>query len=100
MGVDPHGHIIKVARTLLDWSQQELADRARCHVTTVSSLERNEIVPIEGTREKIVEALKDAGVEFVQRDNEKGAGVRFKTIDVEVAVTTKPYVKRASPKRS
>jgi ribosome-binding protein aMBF1 (putative translation factor) len=69
---------IRAARALLDWSQPELADRAGVHVNSIKSFERRRSAPIWTTMAKIERALKKAGIEFIDADDSRGSGVRFK----------------------
>lgn len=70
---------IKAARSLLDWSQTDLADASGVSEPTIKRLEaqgdllggRNE------TAQKIIHALQSGGIEFIP-ENGGGAGVRLK----------------------
>jgi transcriptional regulator with XRE-family HTH domain len=66
----------RAARGLLDWTQQELADRAGVGVVTVRQFEGELNEPRRATLEVIGRALEAAGVEFIQ-ENGGGPGVRF-----------------------
>jgi transcriptional regulator with XRE-family HTH domain len=72
---------IKAARSLLGWSQDDLAEQSGVSKPTIGRLESidsNE--PIGGrpeTGEALVGALEKAGVEFIS-ENGGGAGVRLK----------------------
>jgi transcriptional regulator with XRE-family HTH domain len=71
---------IKAARSLLGWSQDDLAEHSGVSKPTIGRLESidsNE--PIGGrpeTGEALVAALEKAGVEFIP-ENGGGAGVRL-----------------------
>ena len=67
----------RAARGLLDWTQQELADRAGVGIVTVRQLEGGLNEPRRATLEVIKRALEAAGVEFIQ-ENGGGAGVRLR----------------------
>ena len=70
---------IKAARALLAWSQEDLASAAGISLPTIKRLESLD-GPLGGRNEtgnKIVTALKDAGVEFIE-ENGGGAGVRLR----------------------
>lgn len=48
---------IKIERVKLEISQEELADRANLHRTTMSKIERKEMMPTIETAAKIANAL-------------------------------------------
>lgn len=65
------------ARGLLDWSQQELAERARVGIVTVRAVEAGTHEPRPATLEVIRRAFESAGVEFID-ENGGGPGVRLR----------------------
>jgi predicted transcriptional regulator len=71
---------IKAARSLLGWSQDDLADHSGVSKPTIGRLEATDSdEPIGGrpeTGEALVAALEKAGVEFIP-ENGGGAGVRL-----------------------
>jgi len=67
----------RAARGLLDWTQQELADRARVGIVTVRQVEAGLTEPRRATLEVIRRALEGAGVEFIN-ENGGGPGVRLR----------------------
>lgn len=71
---------IKAARSLLGWSQDDLADRSGVSKPTIGRLESiDSDDPIAGrpeTGRALVAALEKAGVEFIP-ENGGGAGVRL-----------------------
>lgn len=69
---------VKAARALLGWSQEELARAAEVSIPTIKRLEANEgqLGGRHETSDKIREALRKAGVEFID-ENGGGAGVRL-----------------------
>jgi len=64
---------IRAARAMLDWSRQDLADRALVSVSTVRRLELGIGDYRVSSVEQIQKVLEDAGVEF----SGDGAGVRL-----------------------
>lgn len=72
---------IKAARSLLGWSQDDLAEQSGVSKPTIGRLESiDSDDPIGGrpeTGEALVAALQKAGVEFIP-ENGGGAGVRLK----------------------
>ena len=69
---------VKAARSLLAWSQEELATAADVSIPTIKRLEAQD-GPLGGRDEtgvKIRSALEKAGIEFID-ENGGGAGVRL-----------------------
>ncbi len=73
---------VKAARSLLAWSQDDLASRSGVSKPTIARLETadGDIGGYAGTRDKIIAALEAAGVEFIP-ENGGGAGVRLRRND-------------------
>jgi transcriptional regulator with XRE-family HTH domain len=67
----------RAARGLLEWSQQELAERAQVGVVTVHQLEASTSEPRRATLQAIRRAFEMAGVEFID-ENGGGPGVRLR----------------------
>ena len=67
----------RAARGLLDWSQQELADKAGIGIVTVRQLEAELSEPRRATLEVVRRAFEGAGVEFID-ENGGGPGVRLR----------------------
>jgi transcriptional regulator with XRE-family HTH domain len=70
---------LRAARSLLGWSQTELAEHAGLSLPTVKRVERESgdgPNVSEDAREKLRKALEKAGVEFIA-ENGGGAGVRL-----------------------
>ena len=67
----------RAARGLLDWTQQNLADRAGVGIVTVRQVEAGVSEPRKATLEVIRRALEGAGVEFID-ENGGGPGVRLR----------------------
>ncbi len=69
----------RAARALLDWSQQDLASRAKVARKTIADFELGQVRPYARTLRDVVAALEDAGVAFLPpEDQVVGAGVRLK----------------------
>ncbi|WP_346770814.1 helix-turn-helix domain-containing protein [Bradyrhizobium sp. 44] len=66
----------RAARGLLDWSQQELADRAKIGIVTVRQLEGGSHEPRRSTLQVVRLAFEAAGVQFIE-ENGGGPGVRL-----------------------
>jgi transcriptional regulator with XRE-family HTH domain len=67
----------RAARGLLDWTQQELAQKAGLGIVTVRQLEAGTHKPRRATLDVVRRAFERAGVEFIY-ENGGGAGVRFR----------------------
>ena len=63
---------IKAGRTVLGWSQTELAKRAGIARPTVARIESFSMQPKLDTAEKIKDALRKSGVEFSDHQPERG----------------------------
>ena len=63
---------IKAGRTVLGWSQTELAKRAGIARPTVARIESFIMQPKLDTAEKIKDALRKSGVEFSDHQPERG----------------------------
>jgi transcriptional regulator with XRE-family HTH domain len=70
---------IRAARSLLEWSQGQLAKVTGLSVNAISQNERGVATPQQKNLEKIQKALEDAGVEFLPQ-----SGVRRKDRIVEM----------------
>ena len=70
---------LKAARTLIGWSQEELASAAGISLPTIKRLEAAEGIlgGRETTARKIRSALENAGLEFID-ENGGGLGVRLR----------------------
>lgn len=66
---------VRAARALLDWSKQELADRALISLSTVRRIEEGGIDIRVSSLENVRKALEAAGVEFSSRGDD---GVRMR----------------------
>jgi len=67
----------RAARGLLDWTQQDLAERAGVGIVTVRQLEADSNEPRRATLEVVKQALERAGVDFID-ENGGGPGVRMR----------------------
>ena len=71
---------IRAARALLDWSQQELAERCAVGLATIKRIEAagSELSGTAKTLFRIQKALEAAGVVFLEETDAQGPGVRLK----------------------
>ena len=67
----------RAARGLLDWSQQDLADKAGVGIVTVRQFEADAHEPRRATLDVVKRAFETAGVEFIEA-NGGGPGVRLR----------------------
>ena len=71
---------IRVARALLRWSAQDLADRSGIGFRTIQRFEGERGIP--GSRSKnlmtIRRVLEDAGVIFIDQEDGRGPGVQLR----------------------
>ena len=70
---------IKAARSLLEWSQADLAEVSGVSEPTIKRLEAqgDQLGGRSETAEKIIHALQSGGIEFIP-ENGGGAGVKLK----------------------
>jgi transcriptional regulator with XRE-family HTH domain len=71
---------IKAARSLLGWSQDDLAEKSGVSKPTIGRLESQDGETVGGraeTGDALIAALEKGGVEFIA-ENGGGAGVRLK----------------------
>ena len=79
-----HSHMITVeqlraARSLLGWNQYRLAETSGLAIATIRRMEGNR-GPLRSSAEnvlKVQKALEEAGVIFIDRNEEGGPGVRL-----------------------
>lgn len=66
----------RAARALLDWTQDELAERAEVSRSTVRGFEGGQHALHRATAASIRRALEAGGVELLEADADGGEGVR------------------------
>ncbi len=71
------GTQVRMARAAVGWGVRELAERANVTPNTVSRIE-NGGDALASTLDRIRAALEDAGVIFIDRNEDGGPGVRLK----------------------
>ena len=71
---------IRAARALLRWSAAELATRSGLSERTLQRMEAADGVPAGLSRnlEQVQKTLEDAGIFFIDEDEELGPGVRLR----------------------
>lgn len=73
------GEQIRAARSLLGWTQSDLAEKAGIAAMTVKRFEAIR-GPLKGTIDSLIRvqsALEEAGIIFISADKEAGVGVRL-----------------------
>ena len=68
----------RAARSLLNWSQDQLATNAVVSRATIADFEANARRPMKNNMRSIADSLFAAGIEFVPEEGTKGVGVRFR----------------------
>lgn len=69
---------LRMARAALQWTQKDLAQRARVHANAIKAIEAGKSDPKQSTLIALRTALANAGVEFLEADGKRGAGVRLR----------------------
>jgi DNA-binding XRE family transcriptional regulator len=67
----------RAARALLDWTQDELAERAEVSRSTIRGFESGQHALQRSTAAAMCRALAAGGVILVEADRDGGQGVRF-----------------------
>jgi ribosome-binding protein aMBF1 (putative translation factor) len=70
----------RAARALVEWSQTDLAEKARVGLSTVRNFEAGRSTPIINNLTSMQQVLEAAGVQFIPQ-NGGGAGVRMRDRD-------------------
>ncbi len=70
---------IRGARGILNWSQQDLAQRTGISATSIGAIENGQTTPRSNTLATIRKTFEDSGIEFIGKD-----GVRLRTGDVRI----------------
>ena len=69
---------LRAARSLVDWSREDLARHSGVAHNTIKEFERGKSDPKQSTLLKWKRVLEAAGVVCVDEDDHHGAGVRWK----------------------
>ena len=72
-----HGRLVRAARVLLGWNQEQLAGAAGVSVGTIRDLENGRSSPRGRCARAIRRALEHGGVRFIDATPEQGQGVRY-----------------------
>lgn len=78
---------IRGARGILNWSQQDLAQRTGISATSIGSIENGQTTPRASTLETIRNTLERNGIEFLGLD-----GVRIRSGDVQIYTGQQGYI--------
>ncbi|MEJ6390244.1 helix-turn-helix domain-containing protein [Gymnodinialimonas ulvae] len=68
----------RAGRSLLNWSQGELAANANVSRGTIADFESGSRWPMKNNLRSIEDSMFAAGVEFISAEGSKGEGVRFR----------------------
>lgn len=79
----------RAARSLLNWTQDELAKNANVSRATVADFESNTRQPIKNNLRSISDCMFAAGVDLVPEVGDAGIGVRFRTRKLEYVNSVK-----------
>ena len=79
----------RAGRAMLEWSQDQLAENARVARPTIADFERNTRFPMRNNLFSIISAFEAAGLEFIADNEDGGAGVRFRRVELEYSKTLK-----------
>ena len=70
---------IRGARGILNWSQQDLAQRTGISATSIGAIENGQTTPRESTLSTIRKTLENGGIEFIGLE-----GIRKKSADIQI----------------
>lgn len=70
----------RAARGWLEWSQEDLAQRANLSLSTVRDFEKGRRTPIKNNIDAMERALSASGIEFVAYPDGRPAGIIVKNI--------------------
>lgn len=67
----------RAARSLLDWTQDQLATNAVVSRATIADFESSARQPMKNNLRSIADCMFAAGIEFIPEEGDLGVGVRF-----------------------
>ena len=73
---------VRVARSLLGWTQQQLADKAIVSLNAIARLEAGKVDSRMSTVAAVQNALEQGGALFLPADRDLGEGVRLRRPDL------------------
>lgn len=73
----------RAGRSLLNWTQDQLATNAVVSRATITDFESNARQPMKNNLRSIADAMFAAGIEFISEEDGKGVGVRFRDRKLE-----------------
>ncbi|MBW7849868.1 MAG: helix-turn-helix transcriptional regulator [Rhodospirillales bacterium] len=73
----------RAARSLLNWTQEQLAVNASVSRATIADFESNIRHPMKNNLRSIADCMFAAGVEFISEEENSGVGVRFRERKLE-----------------
>lgn len=72
----------RAARSLLNWTQEDLANNAAVSRPTITDFESNSRLPMQNNLRSIRDCMFSAGIDFLE-EGSVGVGVRFRTPRLE-----------------
>lgn len=79
----------RAARSLLNWTQGQLATNADVSRATIADFEANTRQPMKNNLRSIADCMFAAGVEFVPEQGDLGVGVRFRRRKLEYVTSVR-----------
>ena len=73
----------RAARSLISWTQEQLAENAGVSRATIADFESNTRQPMKNNIRSIADCLFAAGVDFIPEEGKLGVGVRFRDRKLE-----------------
>lgn len=73
----------RAARAWLDWSQEQLAERANVSLSTVRDFEKGRRSPIANNMLAMEQALRQAGITLVHDKEGQAAGITLARLDAQ-----------------
>ena len=73
----------RAARSLLNWTQDQLATNANVSRATIADFESNTRQPMKNNLRSIADCMFADGIEFIPEEDGKGVGVRFRERKLE-----------------
>jgi len=77
---------LRAARAMLGWTRQRLAVAGRVHRQSIGDIEAGRVEPQRGTEQRLVAALKKAGVVFAENGM---VGIKADILEFSASVSRK-----------
>jgi len=79
----------RAARSLLNWTQEQLVANALVSRATITDFESNTRQPMKNNLRSIADCMFAAGVEFIPEEGTTGVGVRFRERKLEYTINVR-----------